>query len=458
MAIQDLPFRKKELEVNVHNPSKLPVIDYHNLSILQGDLKTLTEENKTKLCKSILEHGYFIPAFVWRSGEDMFILDATQRYHALEELEKQGYTIPAIPYIEIEAKDKKDAAQKLLQITSRYGEINQETSFFTDFDIELDYINDIEIPELDIKLEELESKDIVEDEIPDVPEDPITQEGDLWLCGSHRVLCGDATKAEDVERLMQGKSIELLFTSPPYTDMRNYSNNSDLETRHLTAFISLFAQKTNYLVINLGIQRKDYEIVEYWQEYISKAKENNYTFLSWNVWNKEEARSLSQHKAFFPLCHEWLFVFGHEINELNKTIECKTGGSKASGKFTPAKVSNLKNIKDKKINREYIVGAYKKLATVITTGVSIDSEHPAAFPLSIPFEYIKAMTQEKDIVADPFLGSGTTLIAADQLNRICYGMEMAPHYVAVILERYYKLTGNDPIREDGKNWSELKSI
>lgn len=150
MPTQGLPFQKKELEINVHNPSKLPTINYHKLSILQGDLKTLSEKNKAMLCKSILEHGYFIPAFIWKAGEAMYILDATQRYHALQELEKQGYTIPDIPYIEIEAKDKKDAAQKLLQITSRYGEINPETSFFEDFDIAIDYVNTIAIPELKI--------------------------------------------------------------------------------------------------------------------------------------------------------------------------------------------------------------------------------------------------------------------------------------------------------------------
>jgi hypothetical protein len=149
----EIPFVKKELEVIVFNPTNLPTINYHKLSILQGDLKILSETNKAKLCKSILEHGFFIPAFVWKSGEEMFILDATQRYHALEELEKKGYTIPDIPYIEIEAKDKKDAAKKLLQITSRYGEINSETSYFEDFDIEIDYIKDIQIPEFNLNFD-----------------------------------------------------------------------------------------------------------------------------------------------------------------------------------------------------------------------------------------------------------------------------------------------------------------
>ena len=158
MPIKELPFQKKELKVIVHNPTQLPTIDYHKLSILQGDLKTLSETNKAKLCKSILEHGYFIPAFVWKSGEEMFILDATQRYHALQELEKKGYTIPDIPYIEIEAKDKKDAAQKLLQITSRYGTINEGIHFFEDFDIDFEYLSSIEIPELSIAFESVDKE------------------------------------------------------------------------------------------------------------------------------------------------------------------------------------------------------------------------------------------------------------------------------------------------------------
>jgi len=142
-------------KITVKNPNNLPTTDYRKLKILQGDLKTLNEENKTKLCKSILKHGYFVPAFLWRSGGDFWILDATQRYYALEQLEKEGYEIPEIPYVEIEAKNRKDAAEKLLQITSRYGEINPETTFFEDFNIDLDFINDIEIPELDIKRNEI---------------------------------------------------------------------------------------------------------------------------------------------------------------------------------------------------------------------------------------------------------------------------------------------------------------
>ena len=126
----------------VKNPNNLPCIEHEKLTVLQGDLKTLSEEDRVKLCHSIEKHGYFVPAFIWKSDGKDYILDATQRYHTLNWMEEEGYEIPPIPYVEIEAEDKKDAAEKLLQITSRYGKINQDTTFMTDFNLKLD---DIEI-------------------------------------------------------------------------------------------------------------------------------------------------------------------------------------------------------------------------------------------------------------------------------------------------------------------------
>jgi len=469
----DLPFQKKELEVKVVNPNNLPCVDYHKLSILQGSLKTLSETNREKLCKSILDNGFFIPAFIWRSGEDIYILDATQRYHALRALEEgveldikgEGHKeliirkIPPIPYIEIEAKDKKDAAKKLLQITSRYGEINTETTFFTDFDIDLDYLNEISIPELYLAFEDLNSKTIEEDEMPEVPEEAITKVGDLWILNNHRVLCGDCTKAEDVERVMTDKKAEILFTSPPYFDLREYENNSNLEVSHIIEFIEKFHPYTDYQIVNLGLKRKDNEIIEYWQEYIQKAKKVGYKFLSWNVWDRLEVCGIVNQTAMFEIDHEWIFVFGNSFKTLNRLIE-HSENTKDRYKYGAStrrlKDGTLKDIELSKTHKKKQLGTIQRIGLLkARTG---DNMHPAMFPIELPAEYVKAMTQEKDIVCDPFLGSGTTLIASDQLNRICYGIEIEPRYVDVILERYANLTGNDPIREDGKKWSEVKSI
>lgn len=163
MAPKDLPFQKKELVIKVHNPNHLPTIDFHQLTELQGDLKISTPKKIQKLKNSIIKYGVFVPKFVWKDKSDVmtrfYIEDGHQTKKALTELEAEGYTLPAIPYLEIAATDKKEAAEKLLMINSKFADINPNTTFFDDFDIALDYMNEIEIPELDIKFDSLESEE-----------------------------------------------------------------------------------------------------------------------------------------------------------------------------------------------------------------------------------------------------------------------------------------------------------
>ena len=137
--------------ITVHNPSNLPLADYHEFKPLQGDLKTLPDENKKKLKASILKYGFRFPLFVWTDSEGAkWINDGHQREKVLAELEAEGYEIPPLPYVEVEAKDRREAAELLLLANSRYGEYNPETTFFADFDIDLSFLSEIEIPELDI--------------------------------------------------------------------------------------------------------------------------------------------------------------------------------------------------------------------------------------------------------------------------------------------------------------------
>ena len=398
-------------KIIVKNQNNLPTLNYHKLKILQGDLKTLSKENLTKLCNSIKRYGYFVPAFIWRSDNDLYILDATQRYHALEQLEKEGYEIPEIPYIEIEAKDRKDAAEKLLQITSRYGEINPETTFFEDFDIDLDFINDIEIPELDIKLEELESK-IVEEEVPEPPIEPLSKTSDLWLCGSHRILCGDATNEADILKLMDGKKADLVFTDPPYGMGKDFENDAldnqeDFNELWMGVYNSLFKcpiliwykpASIDEIIVparNIGLMLRDYF-------HLYKPNDIAFPRQSW-IRISESMMLFSKN----DIEYNEINPYAHDTYIWNHTT------------------------KDKSFY------------------------HPSVKPIEVVVDVISRI--KADIIADFFLGSGTTLIAAEQLNRICYGCEISEAYCDVILDRYAKFTKDDPIREDGVKWSELKS-
>ena len=263
---------------------------------------------------------------------------------------------------------------------------------------------------------------------------------------SHRVMCGDSTQEEDVERLMDEKIAELLFTSPPYADMREYDGD-ELNIDHLIKFIPVFKKYANYQVINLGLKRKNGEIYPYWNNYIETAQNAGYKFLSWNVWNREMAGySISQITAMFAIEHEWLLVFGNEPKKLNLTIPNKTAGEFNDHSWIRQKNGSLTKSKNLMIRDKRQLGT---VMSIINEQARIWTKyHPAIFPIHLPEKYIEAMTNENDNVIDSFLGSGSTLVACEKLNRQCFGMEISPKYCDVICRRYYDFTGNVPILEE----------
>ena len=296
---------------------------------------------------------------------------------------------------------------------------------------------------LEVEIEKIPGCD--EDEFPEVKGDPITKRGDVWLMGNHRVMCGDSTMIDNVEKLMNSEKSEILFTSPPYSNMRDYNGEKDLSVNNLVEFITAYSHVSKYQVINLGIQRKNNEIYDYWSPYIEKAKENGYLFLSWNVWNKGESGSIGAQTAMFPLEHEWIFVFGKKRKDLNKTVDCKWANSKSTANSRRNKDGTLSKVSN------YIVGDKKPMGSVYNISPlkarNLDNTHPAAFTVEFSTGYIEAMTDIKDSVIDPFCGSGTTLIACEKTNRKCYGMELDEHYCDVIINRWQQYTGESATLE-----------
>ena len=245
---------------------------------------------------------------------------------------------------------------------------------------------------------------------------------------------------------MQEEIAELLFTSPPYADMRTYDDINDLSIEKIIEFIPTFREFANYQAINLGIKRENGEIVEYWNAYINKAKESGYKFLSWNVWNREQATSIGLQQSFFPIFHEWIFVFGTSLKEINKT-KPKSESSYERQKYTKKGTRRNKDGKLRPAERGDVSSDFVKIGTVITLKAANtigNSMHPAMYPVELPEEYIKAITNYNDIIIDPFLGSGTTLIACERLGRKCRAVEISPAYCAVAIQRWVDVTGKEP--------------
>lgn len=274
------------------------------------------------------------------------------------------------------------------------------------------------------------------DETPEPPVEPTSKIGDLYKLGNHRLLCGDATNIEDFQRLFGEKKAELCFTSPPYADQREYEGGKELSTEHLATFLRTAFRSVNYFAVNLGYARKNGEVFDYWNDYISEAKNCGLKFLSWNIWDREYPASIGQQTAMFPIEHEWIFIFGVDGKELNQTVENKNAGviyKKSTNRQNDGKLKNTRTRKTK---------SHRALGTIYQCDINRGkSDHPAAFPVSFPEEYILAMTDPGGTVYEAFGGSGSTLIACEKTDRTCYMMELEPRYVDVIVKRWENYTG-----------------
>ena len=317
---------------------------------------------------------------------------------------------------------------------------------------ELALLEDVDMEQFGFEgLEELldETKETTEDDFDEdeITIEPTTKLGDIWQLGDHRLICGDSTSSENAKRLLGDEKAQMLFTSPPYADMREYRGGKDLSVANIAQFISAFRPYTDYQCVNLGIQRKDGEVIQYWDEYIKVAKKSGYKLMAWNVWDKMIPGSIGQQNAFIPIKHEWIFVFGTEYFDINLTLKKKD----VSIKNTRRKIkcrgrdgntkAHASGDLSKPLKKMESVLELESVTKLISEKGSIIKQHPATFPVGLPAEYIKAMSKEDDIIIEPFGGAGTTLIACEQLGRKCRISELDEHYCDVIKTRWETFTG-----------------
>jgi len=240
----------------------------------------------------------------------------------------------------------------------------------------------------------LGEKELNEDEVPEVPDDPITQPGDLWILGDHRLLCGDSTKAEDVERLMDGEKADMVFTDPPY------GMNLD----------------TNFQDIHQG----------------ATTGSNHRPVLN-------DADEFDPNCIFATDCKEILIwgadYFHHKLPK---------GGSwycwdKTLGQFE-GRIGNELELLWSKIPHKRLVFRYQWVGYNGLQSQDTDKRvHPNQKPVELYIECLNLFDHK--LILDLFGGSGTTLIACEKTSRHCRMMELDPAYCDVIVERWENLTG-----------------
>lgn len=421
----------RRIKITCDTTSMMPIYD---LEAFQGGLKTITEAEFEKLKSAILKYGFSFPVFVWRKS----ILDGHQRVQAVKRLIDDGYELEGgmLPVALIEAKDRKEAAEKLLLINSRYATIEQDGFdwFVQDFDIDVvDMSGLLEIPEIDFGIEDDEEFEgnTDPDDVPEVEETPVTKMGDIWLLGDHRLCCGDSTKIEDVDRLMDGQKADMVFTDPPYNVAEN-SSDSIVSTSNSPKMKELIKtdwdKNFNFSGVKPSIQNS---ISKNCTIYICSSHH-----LINQIW-----------EWFKDICDFYSYCIWYKSNPMPSLSKRHwTWSNEMIAYGTIGK--HTFNFPDG--HHALSVWDIKK-----ENGKTI---HPTEKPVNVPKHAILHSSKENDLILDLFVGSGTTIIAAEQTGRKCYAMEISPQYVQVAIKRWQDFTGEDAVLErTGETFEMIKN-
>lgn len=390
--------------------------------------KEMSKDEFAKLEKSFTQNGSLMAWTVWESKDKKYLLDGVGRQLLYEEKEKAGLNPPEKVYCNfLDLKNKKEAAKAVLILSSQYRRITDDglnefintNGLLTDFP---ELTTEIDLPDFDMDkfIEsnfELEpEKDL--DEVPAVPKKALSKLGDLFeIDGKHRVLCGDSTKESDVKLLMNGKKCNLIMTSPPYWVGKDYEyQKSEKEIdefieKNVKAILNTIDGDFSRIVINSGtgsataVNEKNTRVILLLDKWIDNFLNHGWVLRHIRLWIKGGGDTIPRSPVVDMVYHGAEFIM---------TFYKKNSKSRGQNRLSESwcQQENWSDIKgDKNING-------------------------AGFPVELPLRNIKLYCLENEIVFDPFLGNGTTLIAAEQNNNIGFGLELDPIYIDVILKRY----------------------
>lgn len=389
-------------------------LDPHALTPYENNTRKHTPEDIEQIKESIIADGFNDPIGVW--GENNLIVEGHGRQIAA--LEMGLDKVPCIRLDHMTETQRRDYAIR----HNRTAELSGWDFSKLEEEIAALEIEGVDLSGLEFDLDSIggaatDTSTVTEDDFdPDANVETRVKLGDIWQLGRHRLMCGDSTDAETVELLMDGAKADMVFTDPPYniaSDSKNFASdvskamkdlsesewdkNFDINAVLENMYTVLADDVTVYICTSHFLASDIWGWMKEWAEHYSYcvwSKPNPMPSLAkrhW-TWNTELVCYATRGKHTFNFPKE-----GHALSTW--TINKKNG----------------------------------------KTG------HPTEKPVEVPAMGISHSSKEGDIVLDLFGGSGSTLIACEQLNRNCYMMELDPHYCDVIIKRWENFTGEKAV-------------
>jgi DNA modification methylase len=390
-----------------------------------------------QIADSITRFGFTNPVLISDDGE---IIAGHGRVEAAKLLGLK--TVPTLPLSHLTATEQRAyvLADNKLALNAGWDQdilaIELQGLIDLDFDVEL---TGFSLAEVDLVLDAAHDSDPAgaagpEDAIPPMAESAISQTGDLWVLGRHRLLCGDARLAADYERVLEGLKADLVFTDPPYNvpidghvcgsgriRHREFAMGvGEMSEAAFTAFLeetlgcAAQASRDGAIAFVCMDWRHLPELFAAGQTVFSELK-------NLCVWNKTNGGM----GTFYRSKHELVCVF--KIGEAPHT---NTFGLGDTGRYRT-------NVWD-----------YPGISSLSADRTAALEMHPTVKPTALVADAIRDCSCRGDIVLDPFAGSGTTLIAAESCGRLARVIEYDPLYCDVIVKRYERLTGKSAMLAD----------
>jgi DNA modification methylase len=395
--------------------------------------RTHSKKQIRQIAESIRRFGWTYPILV---DETWLILAGHGRYDAALELGLRE--VPIIVVSDLDDAEKRALALADNKIAGNAGwdreklaaELGELAQLLPELNLDLD-ITGFESPEIDDLLGDFVDPEMdPADELPTSQNEAISRQGDLWQLGDHRLLCGDARSANDVRRLMGGRLARMVITDPPYNlPARHVQGRGKIKHRpflqgsgelsraeyqkFLRSCLSLAAKYSLNGALHFIFMdwRHQYELLAAAASIYSEHKNTI-------VWVKTNAGQGS----FYRSQHEFICVYRCGDAAPVNNVELGQHGRNRSNVWTYAGVNTFR------------AGRLDDL-----------SAHPTVKPIALVADTMRDCSRRGDLVLDPFLGSGTTVLAAERVGRVAYGLEIDALYVDVAIRRWQSFTKRDAI-------------
>jgi DNA modification methylase len=410
---------QKSEENNMNIPEQ-KIININELQTDGNNPNKMTEAQHKALQKSIEKYGFIIPII---TNKDLVVADGEQR---LTVAKKMGLT--KVPVITLQIKDVD--RRILRQVLNKLKGMHDDELDAEEFKKIIDDGGLNELSELLAEEPETFANTITlpaDDDNFTIPEKPKynIEYGEVWELGEHKLICGDSTDTSIITKIVGKEKATLCFTSPPYNmNSGMYLHDKDNKSSE------------EYIQFNMKVINNITQVLEgfiFWNISYNKNQRNEFikimneilktplNFLELIVWDKGHSLPINSEKL---LRRQYEDIIVTSTPEQNKILEFYYLGS-----------SEKKIAFNKRTNKG--ISNYWRIPV---NNVQIKDTLLACFPVALPAQAIQLTTKEQDIILDPFLGSGSTLIACEQLQRKCYGVELDPYYCSVIIERWEAFT------------------